>query len=41
MIENTPIPEPIPEQEGLPENVPRMTMGGKPVKRWAPKRRVY
>ncbi len=41
VIENTPIPEPIPEQEGLPENVPRMTMGGKPVKRWAPKRRVY
>ncbi|MDF1732604.1 MAG: hypothetical protein P1U49_13945 [Minwuia sp.] len=45
VIENTPIsaaiPEPIPEQEGLPDNVPRMTMGGKPVKRWAPKRRVY
>jgi|GEM_PF-3066675 len=36
-----PIPEPIPEQEGLPDNVPRMTMGGKPVRRWAPKRRVY
>ncbi|WP_281019456.1 MULTISPECIES: hypothetical protein [unclassified Minwuia] len=45
VIENTPIsapiPEPIPEQEGLPDNVPRMTMGGKPVRRWAPKRRVY
>lgn len=32
---------PIPVQSDLPESVPRMTMGGKPVKRWAPKRRVY
>ncbi|MDF1719081.1 MAG: hypothetical protein P1U65_00225 [Minwuia sp.] len=32
---------PVPPQRDLPDNVPRMTMGGKPVKRWAPKRRVY
>lgn len=36
-----PVPTTVPEPEGLPDNVPRMTMGGKPVKRWAPKRRVY
>ncbi len=32
---------PIPVKQDLPDNVPRMTMGGKAVKRWAPKRRVY
>lgn len=36
-----PQPAPIVVQEELPEGVPKVITGGKPVKRWAPKRRVY
>ncbi len=41
VMEPTKPGEPVTAQQGLPDNVPQMTMGGKPVKRWAPKRRVY
>lgn len=29
------------DQSDLPEGLPRIITGGKPVKRWAPKRRIY
>jgi hypothetical protein len=39
--EPAPPPPAPPQPDDLPEGVPRMVTGGKPVKRWAPKRRVY
>lgn len=41
--ENPPQPQsaPVVDDRDLPEGVPKVITGGKPVKRWAPKRRVY
>lgn len=39
--EARPAPQPIVDDRELPEGVPKVITGGKPVKRWAPKRRVY
>jgi uncharacterized phage-associated protein len=36
-----PLPVPKVDQDDLPEGVPKVITGGKPIKRWAPKRRVY
>lgn len=36
-----PAPQPLVDDRELPEGVPKVITGGKPVKRWAPKRRIY